>query len=512
MLEALPGSGDKAKRLARANELQKKTQAALAKLSAYSKKWANSSVGGAYNEGVRETRARVKDIKGKLNAAVGDFHAEALALMAGQTYSRMAEVIAAAGRRTLDVYNEAKLRVHMFDAMAGMESVDKLHRRLLDEMVAKGITGFVDKAGREWNMTAYTKMLATTAVNSAYREAAINEAALSGHDLVIVSGHGTECEKCKPWEREVLSISGESKKYFSLADARDSGLFHPRCAHSVTVYHDIHGFEEERQEEERRQQQEEAEKENIDAVEPTKTVDEDAGEGDRAKEREAMSAAPTPEERIENAFANFEDDQKALMVGAFKDSPPEIIDLLETYKTELKFDMPASVPRRHARAYYQPGNQTVVIQKGYGEGTERALRHEVGHFLDNIVAKKTGNSLWLSSTGDMLNALDGDRNQLRGRGKAKAAFRDKMIAAMKPGEKYYNNAAVSDIFSSMSGGEISGNWYHAKSYYTNPENGRAEVFANLHQLEAAKDTEAIEFVRGFFPETVAAFEKWLYNK
>jgi hypothetical protein len=85
-----------------------------------------------------------------------------------------------------------------------------------------------------------------------------------------------------------------------------------------------------------------------------------------------------------------------------------------------------------------------------------------------------------------------------------------MRLAMMQGQKYNNNQSVSDIFCSMSKGEISGAWGHSKAYYRKSSgNERLEVFADLFQLKASGDSEAIEFVRRFFPDTVEAFEKWV---
>jgi hypothetical protein len=116
---------------------------------------------------------------------------------------------------------------------------------MLDEMEQKGIIGFVDKAGREWNIARYTEMLARTTVMNARNESKMNDWRLRGHDLVRVSSHETVCEKCKPWEGAVLSISGETKKYPSLAEAREAGLFHPNCQHSTGLFVDLDDLDEE---------------------------------------------------------------------------------------------------------------------------------------------------------------------------------------------------------------------------------------------------------------------------
>lgn len=66
-----------------------------------------------------------------------------------------------------------------------------------------------------------------------------------GQDLVIVSNAPEECEICRPWEGQVLSLSGEHvgetlsdgvKVFGSFAEAEADGLYHPNCRHSQSIY------------------------------------------------------------------------------------------------------------------------------------------------------------------------------------------------------------------------------------------------------------------------------------
>lgn len=235
-LDALDDSEDKTKRITRIAELQKQTELELARLNKESRQWTKVAPESAYKSGVDVAQKEIKASTGKTVVGFGGFHVESVALMADTAYSRLADVITTAGRRTLDVYQEAKLSVHAFEAFAGTESVSKLTRRLRDEMLDKGIVGFVDKSGHNWNISTYAEMLARTTLLNARRDAQLNEFQLHGYDLVQVSEHHTDCDKCLPWEGAVLSISGNSKKYRSLDEAKAAGLFHPNCKHSVSGY------------------------------------------------------------------------------------------------------------------------------------------------------------------------------------------------------------------------------------------------------------------------------------
>jgi hypothetical protein len=96
---------------------------------------------------------------------------------------------------------------------------------------------FVDKAGRNWETKNYLTMLMRTTMLNTQRECYINTLAAEGQDLVIVSDHGTVCHLCKPWEGQVLSLTGASKDYPTLEDAIVDGLFHPNCQHILIAYH-----------------------------------------------------------------------------------------------------------------------------------------------------------------------------------------------------------------------------------------------------------------------------------
>jgi hypothetical protein len=76
-------------------------------------------------------------------------------------------------------------------------------------------------------------------------QTAATHAAVQGHsdqllshgiDLVMVSGHSACCELCAEWEGKILSLTGRTPGYSTLADAMDAGLFHPHCTHTISAY------------------------------------------------------------------------------------------------------------------------------------------------------------------------------------------------------------------------------------------------------------------------------------
>jgi hypothetical protein len=124
-------------------------------------------------------------------------------------------------------------------------------QRALDDLATKGVTGFVDKAGRHWSLETYVEV----ATRSAYSEAALDTylgiIARAGYGLVTVSRNPTSCPKCLPWQGKVLSVDGRQAGVHevtgpngarrtvvvagTLTEARAAGLLHPWCRHRLAA-------------------------------------------------------------------------------------------------------------------------------------------------------------------------------------------------------------------------------------------------------------------------------------
>jgi Phage minor capsid protein 2 len=118
----------------------------------------------------------------------------------------------------------------------------------------RGLTSFVDRSGRRWQMTSYAEMAVRTSVGRAATEAHARTLTDAGIDLVVVSDSPRECPLCRPWERKVLSLTGDGARTIevehatddgrmvtvdvagSLDEARRKGLQHPNCRHSTSAY------------------------------------------------------------------------------------------------------------------------------------------------------------------------------------------------------------------------------------------------------------------------------------
>ena len=109
-----------------------------------------------------------------------------------------------------------------------------------------GITGFVDKRGRQWNLTDYCSMATRTTAHQAEVSAVLTR---DDHDLYQIVKIGSTCPICAPLEGRVYSKSGMNPNYppLSLAfgkidpnggdDLSNTFLtIHPQCLHSLVRY------------------------------------------------------------------------------------------------------------------------------------------------------------------------------------------------------------------------------------------------------------------------------------
>lgn len=141
----------------------------------------------------------------------------------------------------------------------GDDGTRRLHvaQHALNQFADQGITGFVDKSGRRWDITAYTEMATRTAASRAYTDAHTEWLVANGQNLVYVTDVPGECEKCARWEGTLLRLRpapgaqtldvqrlSADKQVFTesvrvsgtLEAARAAGLLHPACRHRLIAW------------------------------------------------------------------------------------------------------------------------------------------------------------------------------------------------------------------------------------------------------------------------------------
>lgn len=123
-------------------------------------------------------------------------------------------------------------------AATGTTTVRDAVKDELQDFADRGITSFVDKAGRHWEMSTYAEMATLTAIERATVEGYTDTMRSYGFDLAVISSHAGACPLCVAWEGVVVSVSGKSHEYPSLEEAENDGVFHPRCLHHLSTYYE----------------------------------------------------------------------------------------------------------------------------------------------------------------------------------------------------------------------------------------------------------------------------------
>lgn len=178
------------------------------------------------------------------------------------TYQR---IIAAAEQEAAQAAFRSGIAEAVGQALLGAETRRTACQIMLDRFAERGITGFIDRAGRSWDLASYTEMATRTALQKSARIGHTKTLQHHGLDLVIISDHRGSCPLCAPWEGKVLSLSGNDPRYPSLAEAEAAGLFHANCGHDKAAYQEgvseepedktARGLEEENEEYKARQKQ-----------------------------------------------------------------------------------------------------------------------------------------------------------------------------------------------------------------------------------------------------------------
>lgn len=208
--------------------------------------WTQTTIGStkgpgtAYNAGMDWADKGIPE-ESEVRDGFFNVHQQAAQKLADEIYGRFREVdwtidesVRSVARRVDDVYRKMTLE-KVRGSVFGYQTSKTAAKKLREELLSQGITGFVDKAGRKWTLQNYTRMAAITVTNNTLRQGTINRIQERGHDLVRVSSHQGACKKCEQYNGATLSISGSDPDYEALDAARGNGLFHPRCKHAVSL-------------------------------------------------------------------------------------------------------------------------------------------------------------------------------------------------------------------------------------------------------------------------------------
>jgi hypothetical protein len=193
-----------------------------------------------YKSGAGDAVKQLNNVDAELPIKTGfsQVHKDAIDFLVNETTQSMFEAISGV-KRSANVLLGRTARELITQKMAtGITAGSELNnvKRILKGILAEqGLDSVTDKSGRGWSLDRYSEMLFRTKAVQARNYGFANRLVENGYDLVQVSSHFSSCPLCEPWQGKILSVTGKTKGYPTLAQAESDGLFHPNCRHAINA-------------------------------------------------------------------------------------------------------------------------------------------------------------------------------------------------------------------------------------------------------------------------------------
>lgn len=191
----------------------------------------------AYSNGAYEA---VQDLK---RAKLADFTEEVIATRGVAVQTLVGKLVNALEsthfqilRTAQDAYRDVVAEAST-QATIGVMTRRQAAQRVLDRFADIGIRGFVDTAGRQWELASYAEMATRTTTGQAAVEGHLRVLEANGKDVVIVHASMDACATCAPWNGQLVSLKGLTPGLPTLAEAMATGhLMGPNCGCSLSLY------------------------------------------------------------------------------------------------------------------------------------------------------------------------------------------------------------------------------------------------------------------------------------
>lgn len=194
--------------------------------------------------GISEERARqlARDIPG-LDAAQ---------LLTADLTSRLDNVQNRMTRWAEDAYQTA-VAAATADRLLTGASIDHAQHRAWNDLLERGITGFVDAGGNGWNLASYVEMATRTSSARAWNDSHLASMQEAGIEVYTISDTGDACEACVVWQGQIVTEDGPTgtvqmehatedgvmvdvEIMGTLVEARADGWQHPNCRCTLLPY------------------------------------------------------------------------------------------------------------------------------------------------------------------------------------------------------------------------------------------------------------------------------------
>jgi hypothetical protein len=217
-----------------ARALLQEIQNILSELDDNTAKWIERMIPESYKLGYQAAYMMYPSIMKSEEASIvfSGLHKQAIEVIAYNMQSSLLDATQKVGRASIDLFRQVGLNATRKSIMMG-ESKKWTQGEILKALEDNGISAFVDKAGRNWNLDTYAEVVARTTPREAVSHGTMNRLLENGKDLIQISSHGITCDQCAPLQGKVFSITGKTPGY---PKYQNYVPVHPRCRHTVMGY------------------------------------------------------------------------------------------------------------------------------------------------------------------------------------------------------------------------------------------------------------------------------------
>lgn len=192
-----------------------------------------------YKQGADQAVMQLEHIDAPIPVSTGfnRIHKDAIQALVSDTAKAFGESLTGVNRSANTLLGKAvrdQITQQMAVGKVGGAALKEIKNNIVGIMEQQGLSALKDKAGRSWELDRYAEMLIRTKAVEARNRGLLNRIAENDYDLVEVSSHGAT-DVCGRWEGKILSVTGQTPGYPTVAEAEADGLFHPNCKHAINA-------------------------------------------------------------------------------------------------------------------------------------------------------------------------------------------------------------------------------------------------------------------------------------
>lgn len=201
----------------------------------------------AHDDGANRAHEQIKALSIEAPEIPGTFagvQRDAVAQLQASLLDRLDSSRQTLGRQVEDIFAREQRRAALRATLGVSGSprtaaLDLRVRLLQDRAIATSVresgVGFIDRAGRRWQLDSYAKMAVRTVTREAAVQGSIARMASHGINLARVSAHASACKVCLPWEGRLISLDGTMQEFGgeTVYDTATLPPLHPNCRHSL---------------------------------------------------------------------------------------------------------------------------------------------------------------------------------------------------------------------------------------------------------------------------------------